>query len=154
MEYEAGVDSNFVLVTARNDQELAAVSNSFVTAFTKSCKHPLSPEDLAGSHTDVYPLSLLLSFPGAWSLEEVRRNTRGTSKQATLQRADKPRSTGAHSSPGLNPKWTTSMSRRGSCESHTSWARRSRTTACRRWRSGSGPSRIRSRCFGHVKQAR
>ncbi|KAH9956743.1 hypothetical protein BC827DRAFT_1313978 [Russula dissimulans] len=88
VEYEAGIDSNFVLITARNDEELAAVSISFVTTFTKSREHPLSPEDLAGSHTDVYPLSSFPSFPGARSLEEVRHNTRGTNIQATLQRAD------------------------------------------------------------------
>ncbi|KAH9952490.1 hypothetical protein BC827DRAFT_1349874 [Russula dissimulans] len=67
--HEAGIDPNFTLGAARNDEELAAVSNSFVTTFAKTRKHPLFPEDLAGSDVDVYPL--------------------GTSIQAALQRADR-----------------------------------------------------------------
>ncbi|KAH9956103.1 hypothetical protein BC827DRAFT_1271179 [Russula dissimulans] len=34
--HEAGIDPNFTLGAARNDEELAAISNGFVTAFTKT----------------------------------------------------------------------------------------------------------------------
>jgi len=36
VEYEAGMDPNFALVPSRNDEALTAVSNNFVTAFTKT----------------------------------------------------------------------------------------------------------------------
>jgi len=52
VEYEAGIDPNFALVPARNDEDLAAVSNSFVTAFTKTWpghlrKYTATPEGQA-----------------------------------------------------------------------------------------------------------
>ncbi|KAH9957492.1 hypothetical protein BC827DRAFT_1157222 [Russula dissimulans] len=67
--HEEGIDPNFTLGVARNDEELAAVSNSFVTTFTKT--------HLAGSDVDVYPLSLLPSSPGLGHLKKYAATPEG-----------------------------------------------------------------------------